>query len=112
MVDQADAEAVRGQLRDQRRQLLGLAVVEAGAGLVEEQERRLGRERHREAEPAQVAEGQRAGQASGVGPETDEVEDRIRRAPPPRRRAAAAAAVLAGDPHVLPGQSPGNDIAC
>ena len=75
MIDKADPYAAAGQLQDQRRKLLGFAVVEAGRGLVEQQQRRPRGERQREAEAAKIAERHRARDLGFASLEAHEVQN-------------------------------------
>ena len=84
MLDQQDGDAAIADAADQLHEGVGLRGVHAGDRLVEQQHRRLGRQRERHADETLLAVGQRAGEIVGAAFEADPFA-------PVRRRARASA---------------------
>ena len=74
VVDDEDRQALRGDPVEQVVQRLLLAGVEARGGFVEQQHRRVGRERARDLDQALMAVGEARNGLVGAAPQPDEVE--------------------------------------
>ena len=105
VLDEQHAEAVGGERTEQRAELGGLALVQTGRRLVEQEQPRLRRERAGHLDQARGAGGQRVDALAGDVAETDLLDDLVghdarasnRRATSPRRISAATSTLSRTD---------------